>query len=625
MPDPHFYYSETGEKIPLEPLEESLSIAYRGEVPPKDLDALIKEDEALSDFVFSKELQNRHMVIYKRRPSAKVSLEAFADRLLKSDQVAYVSPVYRLDDEPIVVTDEFIASFKATVSHETIDELNATNQVELVLDEGLHLGPNTFLLRVKDPGPRGALDMANRYFETGLVEYAVPNFIQIVSMTSPFRPNDALFPRQWHLPRIKAEEAWDITRGDPAVIVAVLDQGIDIDHEDFASPGKFASPRDFFAIPVDNDPRPPAGSAENHGTAVAGLALADGNNTIGVSGVAPGCRFMPIRILSDGPNALPVTISASGIRFAADNGAAVLSNSWRASPLLPPLRAAIDHATNTGRGGKGCVVCFGSGNANGTVVANSAVAAYQRVIAVAAHNDKNVRSGYSDFGPEVSICAPSDGTSFDRALWQELLGTAFQEDGSTLGMVTTDRMGPVEGNNAPSGVDSNGNPDPRQDPLNLSVNYTSTFGGTSAACPVAAGVTALMLSVNPDLTFQQVRFVLEATADKIDATNTDPIGRYQPNGHSQWYGFGRVNAFEAVKNARASIAAGDFVQRVFVTLRRTTGDRFVSTRVFRAIDARQRRADTANDNFIRSGPDGFLRATLPSNVAPFSKEAEVNP
>lgn len=625
MPDPHFYYSETGEKMPLEPLEESLSIAYRGEVLPKDLSALIKEDEALSDFVFSTELQRRHMVIYKRRPGSKVSLEAFADRLLKSDLVAYVSPVYRLDDEPIVVTDEFIAAFKATVSRETIEELNARSLVEPVLDERLHLGPNTFLLRVQAPGVRGALDMANRYFETGLVEYAVPNFIQVMSLTFPFQPNDALFPRQWHLPRIKAEEAWDITRGDPAVVVAVLDQGIDLDHEDFASPGKFVSPRDFFFGPGDNDPRPPAGGREDHGTAVAGLVAANGNNSIGVSGVAPGCRLMPIRLLSSGPNTMDIAVTASAIRFAADNGAAVLNNSWSRRQLLPPFVAAVNHATNTGRGGKGCVVCFSAGNKNVAVSANSGVATHPRVIVVAAHNDRNVRSGFSNFGPEVSVCAPSDGTSADRAGWQDQLDAAFQEDGSTLGMVTTDRMGPVEGYNAPSALDSNDNPAPREDPLDLPVNYTSTFGGTSAACPVVAGVSALMLSANPDLTFRQVRYVLEATADKIDATNTDPMGRYQPNGHSRWYGFGRVNAFEAVKGARASIADGDFVQRVVVTLRRTTGDRFVSTKVFRAIDARQRRADTANDNFIRSGPDGFLHATLPSNIGPLSKEAEVNP
>jgi len=619
MSEINFYYSETGEKIPLRPSDDALAIAYRGDAPPKDLDALINSDEYLSEFAFSAELRKRNIVLYKRRPAAKTSLEAFAARLLRSDQIDYVSPVYYLYDTPVIVTNEFVAAFKAEVSRATIDQLNAAHDVEIVLDENLHLGANTFLLRVKTPGLRGALDMAKLYFETGLVEYAEPDFIQVTALSFPFTPNDALFSSQWHLPRIKAQEAWDITRGDSTIILAVADQGIDIAHEDFASLNKLVAKKDFFSSPSDDDPSPEAGTREDHGTAAAGVAVADGNNSKGVTGIAPNCRLMPIRFLSSGANAIPSTVHASVIRFEADQGAAVSSNSWETSPPLSiTIKNAIDDATNNGRGGKGCVIFFSAGNDSSTVATKSGPAAYSRVIAVAACNDKNVRSGYSNFGPEVSICAPSDGTSANRPTWQALLGAAFQEDGSTRGIVTTDRMGETEGYNAPSASPA------RDDPAGISANYTSTFGGTSSACPLAAGVAALMLSVNPNLTWQQVRYILEATADKIDAANTDAIGRYQPDGHSQWYGYGRVNAFEAVKGARSSVADGDFVQRVFVTLRRTTGNRFVSTKVIHAINARQRRTETATDIFVRSGSDGYLRAKLDSPIGPLFKEAEVD-
>src|SRR5690606_27754910 len=121
----------------------------------------------------------------------------------------------------------------------------------------------------------------------------------------------------------------------------------------------------------------------------------------------------------------------------------------------------------------------------------------------------------------------------------------------------------------------------------------------------------LMIAVAPDLTRDQLAFVLEATADKVDAGNTDLVGRYQPDGHSQFYGFGRVNAFEAVKSARSSVAERDFVHSVRVTLRRTTGDRFVATKIFQTIDARQRRDETDTTVFVRGGPDGFLRGEMP--------------
>jgi hypothetical protein len=134
------------------------------------------------------------------------------------------------------------------------------------------------------------------------------------------------------------------------------------------------------------------------------------------------------------------------------------------------------------------------------------------VIAVAASNSQDLRSSYSNFGPELAVCAPSSGSPGRR-------------------IVTTDRRGT-------SGYSAD--------------DYTNDFGGTSSATPLAAGLAALILSVNPGLTSAQVRRIMMDTADKIDQAN----GQYV-NGHSPLYGHGRINAHKAV-----SLAAGGSPQRL---------------------------------------------------------------
>ncbi len=587
----NYYYSTNGQPVILEPTSDSLVIAYKETSPEKDLEKIVRGDETLEKMVSSRELSERNIVVYKRNPTARASIESFANRINQSEQVAYTRPVYLRGTTPLIVTDEFIAAFKPHVSPAEIAALNSANKVEIV--EEIDFVPNTFLMRVQNPAESNTLATANRYFESGLVEYAEPNFIHLPA--PKFVTNDPLFAQQWHLPRIQAEAAWDITRGDQSIVIAIVDDGLDTDHEDFATAGKIVPGLDL--VGGDNDPRPGPGDA--HGTAAAGVATAAGNNAIGVSGAAPICGLMGIRLLGTGMSNLT---ESQAFRFAADNGAAVISNSWGPTdnggpgPLPGIVQAAIDYAFVNGRNGLGCVILFAAGNGNEHISAPATLdgyASYHRVIAVAAVNDQNVRSGYSDFGPEVDVCAPSDGTSAQPSIWSGL-----PPDGSTLAIFTTDRMGAAGYNPPSSGTD----------PAGAATNYTGTFGGTSSACPLAAGVTGLMLSIAPDLMAEQVRFVLEATADKVDNANTNPIGQYQPTGHSQWYGYGRINALNAVRGARSSVQDNDEVQNITVTLRRTSGDRFVSDKVFQAVDARQRPVDNATQGFVRSGPDGFLRA-----------------
>jgi subtilisin family serine protease len=323
---------------------------------------------------------------------------------------------------------------------------------------------------------------------------------------------------------VASQAAWELSNGTGA-IVAIVDDGVDLDHEEFRSSGKIVAPRDVTRR--TNDPRP--GRGDDHGTACAGVACANGN--IGASGTAPGAKLIPIRLVS-GLGSQP---EADAFVWAAQNGADVISCSWgppdgrwwdpndpahnRVVPLPDSTRLAMDFAINQGRNGKGCVILFAAGNGNESVD-NDGYASYQKVIAVAACNDFGKRSAYSDFGKAVWCAFPSNNG----------------EPSQTTGIWTTDRSGQVGYNPGNS----------RQG--DAAGNYTNSFGGTSSACPGAAGVAALIIARNPDLRWDQVRDIIKQSCDRIDPEG----GNYDANGRSPFYGYGRINARKAVELAQPS-------------------------------------------------------------------------
>jgi len=222
---------------------------------------------------------------------------------------------------------------------------------------------------------------------------------------------------------------------------------------------------------------------------------------------------------------------ANAFIWAADHGADIISCSWGpedgnwsdpgdpvhfAQVGLPDsTRLAIDYAIRSGRGGKGCIVTFAAGNGNEDC-SYDGYAGYEKVIAVSACNDTGKRSIYSDYGANVWCTFPSSDFGYAPFNHPQPL---------TSGIYTTDRMGEMGYN--PEG------------------NYTDSFGGTSSSCPGTAGTAALVLAVNPDLTWLEVKELIAFTADKIDIKG----GLYDESGHSIYYGFGRVNAEKAVKRS----------------------------------------------------------------------------
>jgi subtilisin family serine protease len=305
----------------------------------------------------------------------------------------------------------------------------------------------------------------------------------------------------------------------------------------------------------DQDAVPlPQRQEENHGTAVAGLAVGEENGS-GIVGVAPGCALLPIRTTGFIDDRSIEQLFEQAVQ----RGAAVIACSWSPASNYFPLTLrqtnAITRAATEGRNGKGCVIVFSAGNANrplsGTVNEGqwphnalsgptqwlSGFAVHPDVIAVAASTSLATKAAYSNWGTSIAIAAPSNNAPPNMALPQVgtvPTGPEIRQTLPGLGMVTSDR-GDAAG----------------YDPG----HYTTTFGGTSSACPVVAGVAGLVLSVNPHLTARQVREILQTTADKIVDPNPDPqlglsYGTYDGRGHSQWFGYGKVNAFAAVQAAQ---------------------------------------------------------------------------
>lgn len=422
-------------------------------------------------------------------------LKTDEERALDDENDLHVTPVLVEESGGLLLpTGEVVARFRAGLDLDTIER--EVKQRNGILIQPIYFFENTYLLRPVEGGT--GLELGNSLVESGLVDFASPNFIEEMPWRKVDIPPNKLFPQQWHLcnndqfgnlhASVGALDAWRITKGSPNITICILDSGIDSAHEAFSLSGKLVPGFDF----EDNDAFPDP-TTSSHGTSCAGVAAAPWGCG-DVVGIAPGCRLMSIRRASLSEHLK----MAEAFVWAASHNADIISCSFgydHRNWVLPDIvRAAIDKVVDEGRQGKGCVIIWAAGNGN-EPISSDEWASYEKVIAVAASTDEDIRAPYSDFGPEVELCAPSSG--------------------GRKGIMTTSIGG-----------------------------YTAHFGGTSAAAPLIAGVAALILSLNPNLTCLQVRKILRKSTDRIDVEN----GSYDVNGHSDLYGYGRVNAYKALQS-----------------------------------------------------------------------------
>jgi hypothetical protein len=282
-------------------------------------------------------------------------------------------------------------------------------------------------------------------------------------------------------------QAWNITQG-ANVNVAVLDQGIFKTHIDLHS--------NIHPLSYNTETNTsPSQLFGDHGTHCAGTIAAIKDNNIQVVGVSPLSKLMDVsNSLAGTPNSRMKR--ADGINWAWQNGADIISNSWGSGVQYQVIDDAINNALQNGRNGKGTIIVFATGNSYGAVSypANS----NPNILSVGAMTSSGTRSSFSNFGTQLDVVAP----------------------GSSILSTTPN-------------------------------NQTASWDGTSMATPHVAGVAALILSVNPCLTAQQVRDIIEQTAQKVGGYSyTTTSGR--PNGiWNNEMGYGLVDAHAAVLMAQS--------------------------------------------------------------------------
>lgn len=461
--------------------------------------------------------------------AGKPADDALAE-LRRNAAVAVGSHVYHTSEDgvPFVPTGGLFVVFKPEVEATKRDEVLDENGLEIIEARG----SNELIVKTTAASPN-PVKVASALQSSGLFEVAEPELATPGVLKAFPLPLDPLLKEQWHLRNTgthrgtqtgfkagadaRVVDAWMAaeTLGAPEVVVAVIDDGFDLEHPDLSGPGKVVHPWDFTR--KSDQPVPDANTEDWHGTSCAGVAIGRSGGG-GIVGAAPGATLMPVRWgpdLSDGQ-------VEKWFDYVARMGASVVSCSWGAAAahfLLGTRRQrAISRCATEGRGGKGCVVVFAAGNDSRDIedpAGNSldGFAIHPDVISVAASTSRDTRSSYSNFGDKIAICAPSSGAGG----W---------------GILTSDVTDVVGGVHQPRGYAEG--------------DYTFEFGGTSSACPLVAGVCALVLTVAPDLTAAEVRQLLKDSARRIG-----PDSDYQ-NGHSRYYGYGCIDAEAAVRRALAA-------------------------------------------------------------------------
>ena len=541
-----FYYAFR-EKIPLQTVSGQFVVRYSDSVTAK---ANITVLQRKNHFSVSEWKDERTALVTLTRSGLANAVEELQD----GPGVKSVQPLLETieNENKLAPTDEILVRFKKETDAGAIASLLKKYNLS-VMQKGELFHTLTI------PAKANTLQLANLIMESGLAEFSHPNFYRDIIKNQV--PNDEYFTSQWNLNNygqvindghtgtpgadIDAPEAWNTTQGSSSIVIAVLDEGVTSAHPDLPNSRQVRLNGSNFSTSVPGNDPSPAGNG-NHGNACSGIIAATRNNSIGIAGIAPNCKIMPIKILN--PSASDANI-ASAITFAKNNGAQILSNSWSYnssnSNLVPAIVTAINDAVTTGRGGLGCVVVFAAGNTanhagsvNGTVNFPGNVN-ISGVLTVGASDRYDKQANYSPTSNTaiannqvVDIVAPSH-----RAYPSQITGEDFE-------IWSIDIPGTAGYNPQSSGVylPSSGS---------AFNSYTGRMGGTSAACPQVAAGAALLLSLNSSLTQQQVFTILTENADKTGGYT------YNTSGFSNELGFGRLNLYRAVQKATADLYMKD--------------------------------------------------------------------
>jgi subtilisin family serine protease len=446
--------------------------------------------------------QSRRGVYVVENVGDNVASEQAIVALGRQDSVSYAAPLFSAGESTVAILPEVVVRAAAGTGERRIEQL--CDRLGLALKKRMDFTTREYLLEVLGHDAEAVFTAVDRLSQVPFIDWAAPNTAPSLQLCDEVLPSDEYFASQWHLQNtgqsggtpgadVNALRAWEVTTGDPNIVVAVIDSGVDGNHPDLVD--NLVEGYDFYDDDETPDPSPRnVGNA--HGTSCAGLVAARGDNNIGVTGVAWNCKIMPIRILSvaEGGSLRSCTEAdiATAFRWAAQHGADILSCSWAAGASTI-IRSAVKDVTqpgDIGREGNGCIVFVAAGN-TGRLIDSLWTKGYPEVITVGATGRDDERWAYSGYGPDLDLMATSGSLGFRSSdTWTTTIGS-----------------------------------------------YRG-FGGTSAACPIAAGVAALMLSVNADLSGVDVQRLLFRSARDLGEPGRD-----------DYYGWGRVDAHRAVQMA----------------------------------------------------------------------------
>lgn len=416
-------------------------------------------------------------------PLSNTELEKEIERLKSDPTILGVSNGYNNMDQDLVYVTNYV-----WVGLKSETDIMKLSQELLSLNYGI-VGQNPFMPEWVMVAPLSSqsmdrVDAANSLFNTGLFNAAEP---ELLGKAKYDCTNDPLFANQWGLSNTgqnggtvgmdtRVCGAWELTTGSNNVDIAIMDEGVEANHPDLDDNIQNTG----YNSMTGTSPSVTYGS---HGTACAGIAAAEGNNSLGVSGVAYNADWFSVSVDF---NSFTWAQMSDGFNWARTNGAEILSNSWGWNNPSALFDAAVTNALTLGRGGLGCVVLFSAGNDNLTALIYP----------------KNSNASLVIVGAMSPCAERKSPTSCDgENWWGSNRGAGLDVMAPGVIISTTDRQG-TAGYNTSAGTAG---------------NYTGGFNGTSSACPHAAGVAALILSANPCLTQAQVEQIMKRTSRKVGA------------------------------------------------------------------------------------------------------------
>jgi subtilisin family serine protease len=320
------------------------------------------------------------VTVDRRQAAREVRQHLLADSAV---EWAYPALVHPPSGQLLLLTNEIIVKVRSGTARPAVAAL-LTGALRVA--RPLFGADDELILELVSPKTDDPLALANALAGAWWVEWAHPNFLREYTLAAV--PDDPMFPDQWPLRNTgqgggiagadaELVDAWDVTIGSPDIVIAVIDDGVLQSHPDLSA-NLWTNPGEIAGNGVDDDGNGkiddvhgwdfvgnspdtnPIGGVDSHGTSIAGIAAARGNDGVGVTGACQRCRILPVTIFH-GSSFAADAVAAEALRYAARH-ADVLTNSWGGETPSSPISSAIEFAVTAGRGGKGAPVLFATAN-----------------------------------------------------------------------------------------------------------------------------------------------------------------------------------------------------------------------------------------------------------------------